>query len=686
MLAHLSPANTYTAGAYTGDVLRSVSQNKDVGTADGAALLVFGNGDGGGGPVPPMFERLRRIRAAANGFAKGHVGKVKLGDSVTDFYDILKKKSNNGKDLNTWYGELYFELHRGTYTSHGWTKRGNRKSEVLLREVEYASTLASIASKSFTYPKAELDPLWEMLLLCQFHDVLPGSAIEEANIEAREMYAKIEKEGSKLLENAMSVIMPNSQPLEAANVKSGGSIVGVNTTSWPRHEVVEIQLNNASRGSELANQVVQISSDGQKSYTLVQTEANAASAPLASKAAQLASIVNSGVCITKTGDNSVSIRNSRLNVSIDGGIITSLYDVDARRELIPNGAKANQFIMYEDQPLFWDAWDVELYHLQTGVPVGPGTLQVLDKGPLRASVQIRYQLSDKSWLKSVISLDAVPAGTSDSAVLSFLRFQNEVEWRESHKFLKVEFPVDIYSDTASYEVQFGVNKRPTHFNTSWDLARFEVCGHRFADLSEFGYGVALLSDCKYGYATHGNVMRLSLLRSPKSPDGHTDMGRHEFQYGLLPHKGSFNESDVVKAGYQFNVPLHLRYQQKVEAIGSAISVEGGRNVVIDTIKRGEDDKGSNQTVIVRLYEAYGGHAEVQLRTTLPVVSAHTTNILEDDKDKTPWCCEDLNVIRVQSKSEVIIPSIKFRGFQVVTVKLTLGESSMDEGWVHVNVK
>ncbi|KAJ3042013.1 hypothetical protein HDV00_008305, partial [Rhizophlyctis rosea] len=223
---------------------------------------------------------------------------------------------------------------------------------------------------------------------------------------------------------------------------------------------------------------------------------------------------------------------------------------------------------------------------------------------------------------------------------------------------KVEFPLNITQDFATYETQFGYIQRPTHYNNSWDLARFEVCGHKFADFSEFGYGVALLNDCKYGYAVHGNVMRLSLLRSPKAPDYHADMGEHTFRYALYPHKGSFLESDVVKVGYEFNVPLLVSptSMDPKQPVRQQFFKVDKPSFILDTVKVAEDSRDGKQ-IVLRFYEAYGGRGTARVSSALKIKSACISNILEDDK-------KDISV-----KDGTF--SIDFAPFKVITVKVYL---------------
>lgn len=223
--------------------------------------------------------------------------------------------------------------------------------------------------------------------------------------------------------------------------------------------------------------------------------------------------------ISEIRDDVFQLSNTRFDVKVADGVITSIYDKKAKREVVAKGGKANQLVIFDDKPLYWQAWDVEVYHIESRKELHPSKTYIAESGPHRVSVVVETQISKESWAKSTISLEA------DVGDAEKIEIQCEVEWRETMKFLKVEFPVDIVNTEASYETQFGINRRPTHYNTSWDMAKFEVCCHKWADLSEAGYGVSILNDSKYGFATCGNLMRLSLLRAPKAPDGHADMGK-----------------------------------------------------------------------------------------------------------------------------------------------------------------
>jgi alpha-mannosidase len=334
------------------------------------------------------------------------------------------------------------------------------------------------------------------------------------------------------------------------------------------------------------------------------------------------------------------LRNSQFKVKVTNGAVTSLYDIAVGREIIPEGQKAAQLVIYDDKPLYWQAWDVEVYHLKSRQELSPSKVTISESSIHRVSLEIETKISDKSWIKTTLSLPAA-VGNAPTA----LEIDAEIEWHETMKFLKVEFPVDIVNTEASYETQFGIVRRPTHYNTTWDMAKFEVCVHKWADLSEATYGVSILNDSKFGFATQGNVMRLSLLRSPKAPDAHADMGHHTTRYAIFPHKGGLDERTVRKA-FEFNNPLKIIGHSLTAASPSLLStfnILNAPNIVLDTIKRAEDDEDitrhvlpvkSGHSVILRLYDALGGKSKGILTWgALKVKKVFKCNALEDEEEE-----------------------------------------------------
>jgi alpha-mannosidase len=495
VICHMTPSETYTAEANFGDLKRSITQHKSL-DQDSSSLLVFGKGDGGGGPTWEHIEKLRRGRGISD--TVGLLPRIHMGNSVDDFFARLEKKAKDGVDFVTWYGELYFELHRGTYTTQANNKRNNRQAEVLLHDLEYLATLASIKdivngkTPSYKYPKKAIDDMWEGVLLCQFHDCLPGSSIEMCYDDSDKLYAEIFKTGEAAIKEALSALGFKKDNSGSA------SQVAVNTLPWARTEIT--RLSHPFKTAE---------------YALADVNSGIISLrPLAS------SFPAAVASIKELRKGTYELRNSQYRVEVSNGVITSLYDIAADRQVLKPGGKANQFVIFDDKPLYWQAWDVEVYHLDSRKELQSSASEIYENGPQRVAVVTNTKISEKSWIKTTISLSAAVGGKP-----SYVEMGCEVEWHEDKKFLKVEFPVDINGTEASYESQFGVVRRPTHYNTTWDMAKFEVCCHKWADLSESTYGVSILNDSKYGFATEGNTMRLSLLRAPKAPDAHADMGK-----------------------------------------------------------------------------------------------------------------------------------------------------------------
>jgi alpha-mannosidase len=378
--------------------------------------------------------------------------------------------------------------------------------------------------------------------------------------------------------------------------------------------------------------------------------------------------------------NVFELRNSQFVVQVVDGAITSLFDIAADRELIPKGGKAGQLVIYDDKPLYWQAWDVEVYHLQSRQELEPSRVTIAESSVHRVSLEIETKISDKSWVTTTLSLPAA-VGNTPSAI----EFSAEIEWHETMRFLKVEFPVDIVNTEASYETQFGIARRPTHYNTTWDMAKFEVCCHKWADLSEATYGVSILNDSKYGFAVAGNVMRLSLLRSPKAPDAHADMGNHKTRYAIFPHKGGLDERTVRKA-FEFNNPLKIVGRQCLNAQSSALDssllnpfhIYGAPNLVLDTIKRGEDDEDvsrgelpvkTGHSIILRIYDSLGGKSKAVLTWgDVDVKKVIKVNALEDEEGE-PLIINNMRV-GVEDAEEKGVP-IEIRAFEVASYKLVL---------------
>jgi len=541
VLGHFPPADTYNSDVSVKELLYANREFKDH-ESSGTSLLVYGYGDGGGGPTRSMIESLRRARDLQ--------GLPRTRTATSDeFFEALEAEDAARPVV---VGELYFEYHRGVFTSQAFTKRGNRVCEQLLHDVEFLATARG------DYPRDELDRLWKLLLLQQFHDILPGSSIGLVYDDARRDFAELE---SSL----------------AALIGSGGT--PVNTIGVFRGEVTDDPAG-----------------------TLVFVEAAAYAA---------GRIIDSPDTVEING---LTLENEHLLVRLgEDGSVESVVDKATGRETL--AAPGNRLELYEDLPVNFDAWDIDPFHFETRRDCAPAdSWSVVSDGPLRGEVAFERRVGERSTMRQVVRLDA---GSRR------VEFHTTVDWHEEHKLLKVCFPLDVQSPNATYEMPFAYAERPTHYSTSFDRARYEVPGHRWADLSEHGFGAALLTDSKYGYSCYGNELRISLLRAPKSPDPEADMGSHEFAYALLPHPGGWRDGGVVAEGMRFNAPL--RWTTGAPEVSFA-SVDDP-NLVLDTIKRGE----RSDSLVLRLYEAHGGRGVARVRLAAPVGRARLANALEEEE-------------------------------------------------------
>jgi alpha-mannosidase len=460
--------------------------------------------------------------------------------------------------------------------------------------------------------------------------------------------------GEKILSEALAELGFDDESSLNANSK----LCALNTLPWKRTEIVKLPDSHSQE------------------YGLAHGEALSMMSirPLASTySAATASIA-------ETSPGTFELRNAHFVVKVIDGAITSLYDIKAERELIPKGKKAAQLVIYDDKPLYWQAWDVEVYHLNSRQELSPNKVYISSSSASKVSLTIETTISDKSWITTTLSLPAV-VGDSPSAI----EIEADIEWQETMKFLKVEFPVDIVNTEASYETQFGIVRRPTHYNTSWDMAKFEVCVHKWADLSEATYGVSILNDSKYGFAVAGNVMRLSLLRAPKAPDAHADMGHHSTKYAMFPHEGPLTHATVRKA-FEFNNPLRvighaqpsMAATQSHSGVLSAFKILGANNLILDTIKRGEDDEDVSRgelpvkkghSVIVRVYDAMGGKSKAVLSWGhVDVKKVMKTNALEDEEEDIS---SEMLVLGEEGEAKGKGVKIEVRAFEVATYKLVL---------------
>jgi len=555
LLAHFPPSNTYNGDFSVGEMAAGQDRHPPNDTV--LNLYPFGYGDGGGGPNHAMVERFRRM-TDLDGLPRAEIG------TVADFLNRLDQEAD---DLPVWVGELYLEAHRGTLTTHAEVKLANRRAEEALRAAELWSVAASLNRSP------DLDRAWKLLLLHQFHDILPGSSIHW-------VYEDTARDQAEVLALAGSIITEAQTLL--AREDGAVSLVVFNPSSTDRNEVVELP-------------------DG----SLASVSAPACGWSTASPDQPTG--VREQVTVGESW-----LDNGLLRVEWDGdGLLTSVRDLVVGREVLADGERGNLFQLHDDHPLAFDAWDVDRTYLdQVTDLVAVDSIEVVERHPLRGGVKFIRSFGSSTITQTM----RLTAGTRR------LDFHTDVEWHERHRFLKVAFPVSVRSTRATYEIQHGHLERPTVANTSWDVARFEVCGHRWADLSEPGYGVALLNDSKYGYDILGHTIRLSLLRAPGFPDPKADQGSHHFAYALFAHEGDLRDAGVIAEAEHFNLPLSLLAGQ---GEGRVVSIDRP-GVSVEAVKWGD----CSDAVVVRLCEVWGSRGPVRVTLHRPFVSVARTDLLE----------------------------------------------------------
>lgn len=568
------------------------------------SIVPFGYGDGGGGPTREMLAAAHRFQDLEG------VPTVELGSPNTFFErtqgeaKALTAEGGDGTRLPVWNGEMYLEFHRGTYTSQLRTKQGNRRGEHLLREAELWATTAALY-ESAPYPYEALKESWRTVLRNQFHDILPGTSIGWVYQRTEAEYAEV----TRTLEGVIG-------DAAAALVGSGDTLLLLNAAPAARDGVP------ALGAGEPAPAVGEVS-------------------------------------VEQSGTE-WSIDNGLIRLVIDAaGTLTSVIDLEADRELLPPDTRAGLLQLHRDTPRQWDAWDIDAEYRHTTADV----LDVRDLEVTReaggACIRITRALGQASTLVECIR---VSPGSKQ------IVFDFDVDWHERQQLLKLAFPLDLVADASTAEMQFGHVSRPTHQNTSWDAARYEICAHRWIHVGEPGYGVAVLNDSTYGHDVTRDLdalghpmttVRLSLLRAPLFPDPEADQGQHSLRVALRP---GATIDDAVREGYAFNLPA--RMVTGAHEVAPIVSVDG-TGVVVETVKLAEDRSGD---VVVRLYESLGARARGAVTTGFAAASVVTTDLLERPSDDV-----ELRTVPAEGtggeRDGTLTSSFELRPFQILTLRI-----------------
>ena len=536
---------------------------QDKGITD-AAINTYGYGDGGGGPTAEHIEKLRRMERGVRGCVR-----VKT-QTVGEFLAHTAEKAA-GK-LPVWEGELYLEYHRGTYTSQAANKKNNRRAEFMMRSLELAATVARL--KGGEYPRAELERLWKVILLNQFHDILPGSGIAEIYRDSAAQYAALFADGEKLFarlhaDGGAAVFNPNGFPCSAEVRLADGTLAYVEdipAAGWRRLK-----------------------------------SAPACGAP--------------GVCAEGR-----LLENKFFRIRFDENWeMDEIYDKRAERQLLVSGGKGNRLVVYDDHGNYeFDAWEIKKFYTEKQWPLVSAECAEWVEDGCRKGVRFRRRFNKSVFGQTVWLYENTPRIDVD----------NDFDVQDSRIFVKAEFPLDIRASEATFDIQYGSIRRPTHRNTSWDEARFESYAHKYADISEGDYGVSLLNDCKFGYDVHDGVMKLTLLKTAVEPDPHADIGGHTFRYALFPHMGPCG-AETLRQAYIFNDPPKLLPVGGEESF-SFVSCDSPA-VMVETVKGAEDGNG----FIVRAYECGNTRARAGFKFGFPLAGAWECDLLENDAAELP---------------------------------------------------
>ena len=591
------------------------------------AMMIYGHGDGGGGPTSEMLEFSERLIKGIPGLPQ-----VKEVNSLEFFTELEEKVSNNNQTPN-WDGELYLEYHRGTYTTSSRSKKYNRLSERLIHDLEFISVLFNKMQNNLINSKM-IDESWNIILLNQFHDIIPGTSIKEVYDESFAQYNEIitnmESEICKVISSTGNSGKPDR------------NIQIVNTTSFERDDFILLEYNSIYNS---------ISHKGAL-YPIQETYENKG-------IAYIPSIVPLGITKCKLSKERPKVNqyhqsidkmeNDFLIILFDSlGYINNIYDKEVQREIIKKGNIANHLVAYEDMPHNWDAWDINKYYKCKSYPVNDlESSIIIEDGPVRTILR-----QQRKYNNSLIKQDIIIYSHSRR-----IDFVTSINWNEKQTLLRTLFPITISNQYATYEIQYGNVKRTTHENTSWDHAMFEVPAQKWADLSDGNYGVSLINDSKYGYSIKDSVIGLSLLKASQWPCPDIDKGDHVFTYSLYPHPDNYGKAGTIKEAYKLNYPLYasLQSDNNNDFFGSLFKV-ADENIIIEVVTQNN----SEDYIILRLYESQNSFTKTIITSCLEILTVYEANLLSEKLCDMESCNNEVN--------------ITFNPFEIKTLHIVLNNS------------
>jgi alpha-mannosidase len=585
-------------------------------------LHLYGVGDHGGGPTRIMLDTATR-------WMKSDVVYPNLQfTTASSFFDDMQKKLPN-IEVPTWRDELYFEYHRGVMTTQAETKKRIRKTEELLLNAEKFSSLATLYGRK--YPSEDFDRGWKRLLFDDFHDIMPGSGIAVNYLDAKRNLEDVGRAGQAILHGSLEELAAR------INIQGPGvPVVIFNSLSWPRKEVieVEVQLPGVAKqievrdfsGKIVPSQLLTHDSETNRARLLV--EASVPALGYKTYYVRAAEKVTPQVSAVKSSADMLENEFVRVKVDAHTGCLTSLFDKRSNTEsLAPAETEAggpkdticgNLLEAFRDKPKAWDAWNIDAdFEKEHWDLTQADEVKLMESGPLRAIIQVKQHFENSSFIRNI----TLTAGSPRVDVRMI------ADWHEKHILLKVAFPLSAHNEKAAFEIPYGSIERPTTRNTPAEQAKFEVPALQWGDLSDAKHGFSLLNDSKYGYDAKGNVLRLSLLRSPEWPDPHADEGLHEFTYSMYAHPGTWREAETVRRGYELNYDLlavgTAKHPGAMKEEHSFFEVQAD-NVVMTAIKKAEDDG----SLILRFYEWAGKELDVKIVLPVGAQSASETDLME----------------------------------------------------------
>ena len=606
VLTHFPPEDNYNSDLQPCGLQKAEQQFVEKSILN-EMLCPFGVGDGGGGPTAEMIERGLRQQNLEG------VPKVKFGRADHYFAGIAKQLDQ----LPVWSGELYLEMHRGTYTTQARTKRGNRLLEQSLRETEYFLALGELKD----YPIKRLDGIWKKLLINQFHDILPGSSI-------RGVYEVTEREHAEALIACSKIRAETADKVLHQDVEA---LTVINTLNVPYTR--EIQLPEDWQGG--------LVDDSGNPIDMQQDSDGAITTQLEMDPQAICTLYREGGIPLAESVESLVMENDLVRYEFnENGQLLSAFDKDMQLEMIVAGEPGNNLTLYEDRPHNWDAWEVDISYEEMALETAQGKRwSSTGQGVIRQGLKFELSIG-QSTITQKITL---------SKKSKALEFYTLVEWQECHRMLRTSFPVNIQADTATFDIQYGYVRRPTHRNTSWDMARFEVVGQKYVDLSSIDRGIALINNCKYGHKVHENILDLNLLRSPTYPDSDADLGCHEFSYCLFIHQHDLMQSEVIAKALQYNQPPLLYPGKAAEELHPPVNIYS-KSVGLEALKRAEKEN----CWVFRLVERFGRSGVAQIELMEPEARLQETNLLE-------W--EDIGELHASPLS------LNFKPFEIRTFKI-----------------